>query len=106
MFYSVVRCINNNKSQVIEGELRCRELCEFLEKHKADKSVWLAEDATAIVPKIQYDPTTNQLVGILLPMNAKGLPIPFRYLLHSITQRNAIIFVSQRLFSNKNICVK
>lgn len=82
LLFSLVRCIQNNKSRVIEGELRCKELCEFLVKHKADKSVWLAEDATAIIQRIQYDPKTNQLVGIVLPMDSKGCPISFRYFFH------------------------
>lgn len=68
----LVRCINEHKSRVIEGEMRCEELSKFLESHNAVKSVWLSEDATAIVEKINYDPITNQLVGILLPFNTQG----------------------------------
>lgn len=41
-------------------------------------SVWLSEDATAIVARLRYDPSTNQIVGILLPTNNNGSPIPFR----------------------------
>lgn len=62
-----------------EGELRSKELSKFLDDHKTRKSVWLSEDATALMPKIKYDPTTDQIVGILLPMNENGLPTPFRY---------------------------
>lgn len=73
-----MRCINNTKVRVNEGELRCKELAKFLDDHNTKKEVWLSEDATAIVPKIKYDATTNQIVGILLPTNENGLPIPLR----------------------------
>lgn len=73
-----VRCIDNQKDRVVEGELRCKELAKFLDDHKTKKDIWLSEDATAIVQKISYDPKTNQLVGIVLPFNSEGSPIPFR----------------------------
>lgn len=74
----LVRCIENSNSSFIEGKLRCQELSEYLEKIKAVKSVWICEDATAIISTVKFDPKTNQIVGILLPMNNKGCPIPFR----------------------------
>lgn len=73
-----MRCINNTKVRVNEGELRCKELAKFLDDHNTKKVVWLSEDATALMPKIKYDPTTDQIVGILLPTNKNGLPIPLR----------------------------
>lgn len=43
--------------------------------------VWLSEDATSIVSKIEFDAKTNQMIGIVLPMNSStGMPIPFTYL--------------------------
>lgn len=43
--------------------------------------VWLSEDATAIVAKVKYDPITNQMIGLLLPLDQKnGCPIPFSFL--------------------------
>lgn len=42
--------------------------------------VWLSEDATAIVSKVTYDPSTNQLVGLLLPRDkTTGCPTPFSF---------------------------
>lgn len=35
------------------------------------KKVWIAEDATMVTPKVQYDPATDQLVGITPPIDAK-----------------------------------
>lgn len=73
-----VLCINNNKSRVVEGKFRCEELKKFLEDHKAKKTIWSSEDATAIVSTCKYDPKTNQIVGLLLPTNQNGCPIPLR----------------------------
>lgn len=40
--------------------------------------VWLSEDATSIVSKIEFDQQTNQMVGIVLPMESStGMPIAF-----------------------------
>lgn len=75
-----MRCIDDNKSRVIEGQLRCAELSKYLDNLKTVKAVWIAEDATAIISKITYDPATNQLVGILLPLNGNGCPVSFSYL--------------------------
>lgn len=76
--YILVRCVQNTKSTIVEGQLRCEELAKYLTDMKAVKSIWISEDATAIVAKINYDPKTNQLVGILLP-SKNGCPIPFRF---------------------------
>lgn len=43
--------------------------------------VWLCEDATGINSKVEYDKNTDQLVGIVLPLNvATGMPLPFTFL--------------------------
>lgn len=76
-----MRYINLEKNRVVEGEYRFKELLKFVEDHKTVKIVWLAEDATAVISKIKYDPITNQLVGLLLPTNSKnGSPIPFSFI--------------------------
>lgn len=75
-----MRCIDDNKSRVIEGQLRCAELSTYLSNLNAVKRVWLAEDATAIIQKISYDAKTNQLIGILLPLNKNGCPTSFSFL--------------------------
>lgn len=65
----------------MEGQIRAVELAEYLDNLKATKVVWLSEDATAIVSKVVYDPTTNQLIGIVLPHdNTSGCPIPFTFI--------------------------
>lgn len=77
----LVSYINLHKPQVIEGELRCKQLVEYLEHLKSAKCVWLCEDATGINNKIEFDPKTNQLVGLVLPIHSgTGIPISFSYM--------------------------
>lgn len=43
--------------------------------------VWLCEDGTGINAKIEYHPSTNQLVGIVLPIDPNtGMPVQFSFL--------------------------
>lgn len=37
-------------------------------------SVWISEDGTRITGRLQYDPGSNQIVGLLLPLDENGLP--------------------------------
>lgn len=64
----------HGETRINEGELRCKELLEYLNKMGVEKKVWLSEDATAITPKLTYDSKANQIVGLLLPLNRDGLP--------------------------------
>lgn len=79
-----VHLISSSKTKIIEGQLRTKELAEYIEKLKLPRAVWLAEDAYGIIYKVEYDPRTNQLVGLLLPLDSKtGMPIPFTFLARS-----------------------
>lgn len=71
--------VSQAKNKIVEGELRCRELGEYLRKLKAPKQVWICEDASGIVAKVSFDPSTNQLVGLVLPLNHTGMPVPFSF---------------------------
>lgn len=71
--------INKNKRRIVEGKLRCEELAAYLNKIKAPKTVWLSEDASGIMPKICYDSTTNQMVGLVLPLDEQSMPILYSY---------------------------
>lgn len=72
--------ISQNKCRIVEGELRAKGLNEYLNKLGVQKDVWICEDATGIVSNIQLDPRTNQLVGIVLPLDSSGIPKAFSYL--------------------------
>lgn len=76
----VGRYLQKNSPEIIEGRCRFKELAQYLQDLGLPKSVWLSEDASGIVAKIEYHPSTNQLIGFVLPMDANGIPIPFSYL--------------------------
>lgn len=81
MNFDIVRCIDSNKERIVEGKLRAKELSEYLDRVKSTKYVWLSEDATAIVSKVVYDPSTDQLVGLVLQRdNSTGCPKLFSFL--------------------------
>lgn len=70
---------------MVEGQLRCRELAEYLQKTNAPKEVWLAEDGSGIISKACFDSTSNQIVGLNLPLDLKtGLPIPYTFVPESV----------------------
>lgn len=59
-----------------EGELRVDELIEFLNKNKYPNIVWLSEDATKITGKMEYDSNTDEIIGLVKPINGStGLPM-------------------------------
>lgn len=68
--------IHTSKNRIVEGELRCELLCQHLERSSSPKSVFLSEDGSGVVKKVVYDSHSNQLIGLVLPMNEKnGMPI-------------------------------
>lgn len=73
-----MRCINDNRKAILEGELRCTELKAYLAERNAGKDVWLCEDASGLISKIQYDQTADQLIGIVLPLDDEN-GSPTRY---------------------------
>lgn len=67
--------INTEKVRIIEGELRIKELLQHLENLNAPMSVFLSEDASGILKRVYYDSRTNQMIGIVLPLNERnGMP--------------------------------
>lgn len=76
-----VNYIGQNKTKIVEGDLRCKELNQYLEALNAKKSVWLSEDASGIIAKIEFDSQSNQMIGLVLPTDpVNGMPMPFTYL--------------------------
>lgn len=73
--------VNQHKARIIEGELRIKELSHYLDSLGLEKIVWLGEDASVIVENIEFDPSTNQMIGLVLPTDpVTGMPVPFTYL--------------------------
>lgn len=77
----IVGYINKNKLIITEGELRINGLNKYLENLNLEKYVWLSEDATGIVTKVEFDPKSNQMIGLVLPTDpVSGIPIAYTYL--------------------------
>lgn len=73
-----MRNINQNQSKIVEGTLRSHELFDYLTERKAGLDIWIAEDASGIVPKIQYDSVRDELVGMTLEIDINtGCPRKF-----------------------------
>lgn len=66
--------MQRRKDEVIEGKLRCEQLAKHLELTNSSKHVFLSEDASGIVKKIVHDSRSNQLIGLVLPLNNEGMP--------------------------------
>lgn len=80
-----MRYVNQYKQRIVESELRCGSLATYLEKFNLKKIVWLCEDATGINAKIEYDSSTNQIVGLVLPINdVTGIPESLTFLANSV----------------------
>lgn len=77
---STNRYIKSANCNVVEGILRSEELLIYLKERNLPLVVSLSEDATRITGRVQYDATSNQLVGFTLPLNGlNGMPIPYSF---------------------------
>lgn len=77
---STNRYIRSSGCHAMEGILRCEELGHYLAEHSLEPVVCLSEDATRISGRVQYDSSSNQLTGFVLPLNREnGLPVPFMF---------------------------
>lgn len=57
------------------------KIAKYLDGLNFEKRVWLCEDGTGLIVKIEFDSATNQLIGIVLPINEwNGMPEPFVYM--------------------------
>lgn len=70
----------SSNTPIIEGKVRAGVI------RKLPVKVWLSEDATKIVNKIQYDPTTDQIIGLVLPIDSTGMSIPFSFLANNVSK--------------------
>lgn len=83
-----MKYINENKTYLVEGSLRCVELKNYLKKIGAPNAVWLAEDGSGIVQRAVYDMHSNKIVGINLRINElTGMPLTESYLARTLTER-------------------
>ena len=71
---TVQSIIHHQYSKVEEGVFRFDELVVHLKKYNSTFLVAIAEDATRIVQRVEYDAQTNHCVGFVLPVDDCGLP--------------------------------
>ncbi|KAJ8680294.1 hypothetical protein QAD02_016081 [Eretmocerus hayati] len=74
---TINRFIHQSAEPIVEGQLMIRELRHFLDVRGLPRTIILSEDATRITSMLQYNPKTDQCVGLTLPLDE-----------HSITFRN------------------
>lgn len=76
---AIVKYMADASPPPIEGALRIQELVKFIDKTNSENNVWIAEDATRISERLEYDPKTNTIMGFVLPIGGNGLPIPLSF---------------------------
>lgn len=89
---SILHNVSKDKPTITEGQLRHLELFKYLEALKVDKYVSLSEDATNITGMVEYSPKSNQIIGLLPPLNDDtGMPIPYLFAATSATAMESIL---------------
>ena len=71
--------ISHEKAPVVEGMLRVNDLKKFLVERNYPLFIYISEDATRIIKRVQYDSKTNQCVGFVLPINSNSMPISYAF---------------------------
>ena len=72
---TIQRTIGKTCDKVVEGALRVDALKTHLIEHKTALEVWISEDGSGAVNKVQYDSKNNTLVGLKLPTDENSMPI-------------------------------
>ena len=81
---TIQRAIQSEYKHIGEGEYRFDDLVVHLESYSADKVVAIAEDATRVIARADYDHETDRVVGFVLPCNDAGLPLSDTFLATSL----------------------
>lgn len=93
--------IKKFKSNITEGALRDTELLSYLKSKKLPKYVSLSEDATNVTGMLEYSPDSNQIVGLVLPLNKdNAMPEPLSYAAISASAIDTIMVDRSVLISN------
>lgn len=102
----------DESNNIQEGILRFAELKAFLQKRNYPTKVFISEDQTAIVKRIQYDPKSNKMVGFVVPScKESGFPLMGLYKVTSFKEierafreenvaNNAYVYMAQPLVTN------
>jgi len=77
---TICRTINAYSGFFIESACRVTDFKQFLQVRNLTSFIWLSEDATRITSRIQYDSSTNQLIGFVLLFDDQGMPLLYSLL--------------------------
>lgn len=72
---TVQEVVHSEYKTISEGDFRFDDLLQHIKQHKAPMEVSVAEDATRVIARVEYDHETDRCVGFVLPMTEKGVPI-------------------------------
>ena len=73
-------------SNFTEGVFRFDKLSTHLDAYQAPRVISISEDATRIISRIEYDPSSDKLVGFVLPVDKNCLPLTDTFLATSFEQ--------------------
>ena len=77
-------------SNFTEGVFRFDKLSVHLDAYQAPRVISISEDATRIISRIEYEPTTDKLVGFVLPVDENFLPLTESFIATSFEQIEAM----------------
>jgi hypothetical protein len=83
---TICKFIQQSGPRVKEGLVRVQELEVFLQTRQLPKFIWLSEDGTRITPRVQYDQTHGEIVGLSIPTAENGLPVVSYFKVESVRQ--------------------
>lgn len=81
---SVGRYLYDNGPNIVEGVMRVSQLKKYLQDRNLPLTVFACEDGTRLTGRLQFDPATNQIVGLVLPLDEHGVPKTNSFLATSV----------------------
>ncbi|KAL0100589.1 hypothetical protein PUN28_019732 [Cardiocondyla obscurior] len=92
----------NRRKYTEEGKMDFEGLVQHLKERNASKVIWIAEDATRITGKIEYDSRSNKILGFVLPLK-NGLPDKKKYIATSAEAIQNCFKIGNNKFNAKNV---
>lgn len=71
---TIKKVIGDTVEKVVEGSLRVEALKKHLTNYNTTLEVWMSEDGSGVINKVEYDPSNNSLVGLIIPRDENSMP--------------------------------
>ena len=81
---AVQRNLHTEYNPLSEGNFRFEKLVNYLKKNDVPFIVAISENATQVLSRVEYNNTTNRLVGFGLPCKSEGLLLADSFLATSL----------------------